>query len=162
MFVLRRVLPIVLSVLVLSTNFLPWAHAGIAVGTEEVFGHEIPVIGWSAIVASLVLLGLSVVGAVHPSRWWWVGASFVAALMVTSAAVTLATIDVVDSAAVKWIIEVLPEAVRDSSPSISPSFGLWAMVGVLTAQLVVMAVVTVRLGASVGQKSSRNSSSNVS
>ena len=147
MFVLRRVLPIVLSALVLSTNFLPWANAGIAVGTEEVFGHEIPVIGWSEIVASLVLLGLSVVGAVHPSRWWWVGASFVAALMVTSAAVTLATIDVVDSAAVKWIIEVLPEAVKESSPFISPSFGLWIMIGVLVVDLVLLAFVTVRSGA---------------
>lgn len=154
MFVLRRVLPLVLSVLVLATVFLPWADAGVALGVESVFGHEIPVLGWSALVASVALITLSVMGALQSSRWWWVGASFVAVMMLTSAGITLMTIDVVDSTAVKWIIEVLPQAAQDASPSISSSFGLWVMIGLLFSYTLVAAIVSVRLGAQLRQKSS--------
>ena len=147
MFVLRRVVPIALSVLAFATVFLPWAEAGVALGVESVFGHEIPVIGWSAITASLLLIALSVVGALQSSRWWWVGASFVAVVMITSAGLTLITIDVVDSAAVRWIVEVLPQSVQDASPSISPSFGLWVMIALLLLYVILTAFLTVRLGA---------------
>jgi len=153
-FVFRRVIPIVLSVSVLATVFLPWADAGVALGVESVFGHEIPVVGWSTIVASFVLIGFSLMGALHLSRWWWVGASFVAVVMLTSAGITLMAIDVVDSVAVRWIVEVLPQSVQDASPSISASYGLWVMIGLLLLYAISAAVVTVRLGAALRQKSS--------
>ena len=164
---LRRVGSIVLCLIVIAAVFLPWVDAGVAIGTETVLGFDIPVLGWSALIAAIVLLGLSVAGALHASRWWWVGSSFVSGVMITSAALTLATIDVVDSAAVKWIVEVLPEQVQESSPKIAASFGLWVMLGALTLYSVLAAYVTVRLGARASQKSSsarasscsRNSSS---
>jgi hypothetical protein len=149
---LRRVATVLLSLMVLGSVFLPWADAGVALGTESIFGFEIPVLGLSAATAALVLVALSVAGALQSSRWWWVGASLVATVMLTSAGVTLAAIDVVDSAAVEWIVEVLPQSVEDASPSISASFGLWAMIGLLFSYGVLAAYLTVRQSARAPQK----------
>jgi hypothetical protein len=142
----QRVFPIALSVLALGTVFLPWAEAGVALGAESVFGVEIPILGWSAIVAAFVLIGVSAIGVFHSSRWWWVAGSFVSALMITCAGLTLIAIDVVDSSAVKWIVEALPQSVEDASPSISTSFGLWAMLGVLLPYVALVAFLTVQAG----------------
>ena len=142
----RRVIPMALSVLALGTVFLPWAEAGVTLGAESVFGHEIPILGWSAIVAAFVLVGVSAIGVFQSSRWWWVAGSFVSVLMITCAGLTLIAIDVVDSSAVKWIVEALPQSVEDASPSISTSFGLWAMMGVLFPYVALVALLTVWAG----------------
>jgi hypothetical protein len=78
----------------------------------------------------------------------------VAVVMLTSAGITLMAIDVVDSVAVRWIVEVLPQSVQDASPSISASYGLWVMIGLLLLYAISAAVLTVRLGAALRQKSS--------
>lgn len=142
----QRMIPTALSVLALGTVFLPWAEAGVSLGAESVFGYEIPILGWSAVVAAFVLIGVSAIGVFQSSRWWWVAGSFVSALMITCAGLTLIAIDVVDSSAVKWIVEALPQSVEDASPSISTSFGLWAMLGVLFPYVALVALLTVWAG----------------
>ena len=116
---------LVLCVLVLLSVFIPWVKTGVLEERDTVNGVDIPVLGWSSIVLTLVAIALAVGGLVLRNRWMWCAQLFVVGCMLTGATGVLMTLDVMDSAVVGWITKVLPEQIRNASPELQATFSLW-------------------------------------
>ncbi len=107
--------------------FLPWVEAGVLDGSDFVNGIDIPVLGWSMLIVSLIVTGLVLIAALHGSPWLWLTSNFFVVLLATLLALSLGLLDVVDSAVVNWVVRTLPEEVQASTPKLAASFGLWMM-----------------------------------
>lgn len=116
---------LVLSGLVLLSVFLPWVQTGVLDERDTVNGIDIPFLGWSSLIVTLIAIALAVGGLILCNRWLWCAQLFVVGCMLTGATVVLMTLDVMDSAVVGWITRVLPEQIRDSSPQLQATFSLW-------------------------------------
>lgn len=107
--------------------FLPWVEAGAFEGYDYVNGIDIPVLGWTMLIVSLVTVAAVLVSALHGSPWFWVVSNFCAVFLTTLLGLALGLLDVVDSAVATWVVRALPEEIRDATPKLAASFGLWTM-----------------------------------
>lgn len=123
------------SVLVLLMIFLPWVRTGALQESDTVNGIDIPVIGWASIAMCVVTIALALPALLMRNRWLWCAHTFSAALVVTGASLVLSTLDVLDSAVLGWITEVLPESVESASPELAASFPLWLSYSVAVASV---------------------------
>ncbi|MEI7623914.1 MAG: hypothetical protein WCJ88_10200 [Actinomycetes bacterium] len=128
-----RWLPLGLMIMLVVATIIPWVEVGSVGESTTVAGIEIPVIGVATIIVCLMGAGFLLGGALRPSGWWWVGASGVAGVITTLTALWLVTLDVVDSGIVRAIRKLLPENIRDASPTLSPDIGLWVILILSTA-----------------------------
>lgn len=116
---------LVLSVLVLLSIFVPWVETGVLEEVDTINGIDIPVLGWSSVIVTLIAIALAVGGFVTRNRWLWCAQLFVVGFMLTGATSVLMTLDVMDSAVVGWITRVLPEDMQDASPQMQATFSMW-------------------------------------
>lgn len=100
---------------------------GAAFEVESVNGVDIPVLGIATGIAGGIGAIFALVATLRDSRWWWSGANFVSALVVTCSALTLAFLDVADSKIFDWIVKALPDEYQDSAPQLTADTGLWMM-----------------------------------
>lgn len=107
----------------------PWVKVGAAFEVESVNGVDIPVLGIATGIAGGLGALFALIATLRDSRWWWSGANFVSALVVTCSALTLAFLDVADSKIFDWIVKALPDEYQDSAPQLSADTGLWIMFG---------------------------------
>ena len=122
----NRWVPLAAMVLMGLAVVVPWVQAGSVADITEVSGIEIPVVGISTVFVCVVGAFLALFGALRKSAWWWVALVAVAGLITTVTSLWLVTLDVIDSGAVRAIRKVLPESIRDTSPTLTPHVGLWA------------------------------------
>ena len=116
-----------ISILVTVCVFLPWVEAGVLDGSDFVNGIDIPVLGWGMLILSVIATSLVLVAALHGSPWFWLVSNFFQVLLATVLAISLALLDVVDSAVVNWVVRALPDEMQASTPKLAASVGLWAM-----------------------------------
>ena len=146
MFRPRSIASFAVLVLVILTTvgvFLPWVEAGLLDGADYVNGIDIPVLGWSILILSAIGLGVVLLSTLHGSPWLWLLSNFFIVLLTTVLGLCLLLMDVVDSAVVKWVVKALPEQVQESTPTLSASFGLWAMFLVALVAAVVTGVAAI-------------------
>lgn len=117
--------PLAAMVLMGVSVVAPWVEAGSVADVTEVSGIEIPVVGISTLIVCVVGAALALVGAMRKSAWSWVALTAIAGLITTLTSLWLVTLDVIDSGVVRAIRKVLPESIRDTSPTLTPHIGLW-------------------------------------
>ena len=140
---IAEIATLALTVLVLFSIFIPWVETGVLDEMDTINGSDIPVLGWSSIIVTLIALALAVGAFVLRNRWLWCVQLFVVGCMLTGATGVLMTLDVMDSAVVGWITRVLPEEIRSSSPQLQATFSLWfsytlTLFALITGALVVI------------------------
>jgi hypothetical protein len=123
---IAEIATLVLSVLVLLSIFVPWVETGVLDEVDTINGIDIPVLGWSSVIVTLIAIALAVAAFVLRNRWLWCAQLVVVGFMLTGATSVLMTLDVMDSAVVGWITRVLPEEMQDASPQMQATFSMWA------------------------------------
>ena len=120
----------------------PWVKVGAAFEVESVNGVDIPVLGIATGIGGSLGALFALIATIRNSRWWWSGANFVSALVVTCSALTLALLDVADSKIFDWIVKALPDEYQDSAPQLTADTGLWIMFGLgLAASVLSLAMI---------------------